>query len=92
MEQPPVRRLRKRTSQPSFSSSMRFIFGSRYEQSAGVTVSDTTSEAMIETMYAMPSGAKSRPSMPPRAKSGMKTRMTRMVAKTMELRTSLDAS
>ena len=57
-----------------------------------MTVRDTTSEARIEVMYATPSGEKIFPSMPLKANRGRNTRMTMMVAKTMELRTSLEAS
>ena len=46
----------------------------------GVMVSDTTSDARMETMYATPSGVKSRPSMPPNANNGTNTRMMMAVA------------
>ncbi len=57
-----------------------------------MTVSDTTSDARMETMYATPSGVKSRPSMPPSANNGTNTSTTKIVLNTIELRTSLLAS
>ena len=58
----------------------------------GVTLSDTRSETRIETIYATPRGANSRPSMPDRAKSGMNTRITIAVPKTIAPRISMLAS
>ncbi len=57
-----------------------------------MTVSETTSDARIDTMYATPSGANNRPSIPPSANSGTNTSTTRIVLNTIELRTSLLAS
>ena len=45
-----------------------------------MTVSETMNDAIMATMVATPIGAKSRPSMPPRAKSGMNTSMMTRVA------------
>ena len=50
-----------------------FIRGSRKKLSTGVIVTDTTSEASVETMKAMPSGTNSLPSSPGSANRGMKT-------------------
>ena len=47
---------------------------------AGMTVSETLNEAIIATIVATPIGAKRRPSIPPRPKSGMKTKMMSSVA------------
>lgn len=44
------------------------------------------------TMYAVASGAKSRPSMPGRKNVGRKTRLTMIVPRMIGLRISLDAS
>ena len=57
-----------------------------------MSVIDTTSEARIDTMYAMPSGANNRPSTPERANSGRKTMTTTAVPKTIALRISRLAS
>jgi hypothetical protein len=47
------------------------------EQSTGVSVTDTTSEANSEVVKARPSGVKMRPSTPLKKKMGPKT--TRMI-------------
>ena len=57
-----------------------------------MTVSDTNSDARIDTMYATPRGANNRPSTPLSANNGRKTRITTAVPKTMAVRTSLLAS
>ena len=46
----------------------------------GVTVTETISEASVETMKAMPSGTNNRPSMPGSANSGTNTSTTITVA------------
>ena len=53
---------------------------SRNAASAGVTVSETTSEAPSATRYASPSGANIRPSSPANANKGNTTRQTISVA------------
>ena len=60
--------------------------------SAGVTVRATTREASTDRMYAIPSGAKSRPATPESVSTGRNTRITANVAYTTALRTSSDAS
>ena len=47
--------------------------GSRYRLSTGVTVTETTRLARVETMKEMPSGTNSLPSMPGNANSGTNT-------------------
>ena len=54
--------------------------GSRYSASTGVTVTDTSSDASVETMKATPSGTNSRPSMPGSANSGRNTSTMMAVA------------
>jgi hypothetical protein len=56
-----------------------------------VTVTDTTSEASVETMKAMPSGTNSLPSSPGSANSGMKTSTMITVAYRIAERTSIVA-
>ncbi|MNT55716.1 hypothetical protein D3C72_1929710 [compost metagenome] len=81
-----------RTTQPSFCSATVFDFGSMYEHRTGVIVSETTRDARIDTIYATPSGRKSLPSMPPKAKRGKNTKTTMIVERTIELLTSTEAS
>ncbi|EWS52624.1 hypothetical protein X551_04593 [Methylibium sp. T29] len=56
-----------------------------------MTVTETTSEASVETMKAMPSGTNSRPSSPGSANSGMNTSTMITVAYRMAERTSIVA-
>ena len=50
------------------------------EQRTGMTVRDTTKEAIMLVMVAMAMGVKSLPATPESARSGTKTRMMKMVA------------
>ena len=67
------------TNRPSLCSWPPFGL-SKKEQSTGITVSETTNEAIIEMMVAMAMGAKSFPSTPVSPNSGKKTRMMSTVA------------
>lgn len=58
----------------------------------GVRVTATTIEAKSETINEMPSGRSMRPSMPLRKKSGTNATMVMMVACTIEVRISREAS
>ncbi len=87
-----IRRLIQPTNRVSPSClPLFFALPRRYVQRAGVRVSDTASEARSETRYAPPRGASSLPSTPGMKKIGKKTMATRIVAYTIELRTSLEA-
>ncbi len=54
--------------------------GKQVKDSTGVTVTETTNEASVETMNATPSGTNSRPSMPGSANSGKNTSTMMIVA------------
>ena len=61
-----------RKTNPSFSRSISFPPPSSQYDKTGVTVSDTSVEESRETIYATPSGANNRPSMPDSASKGTK--------------------
>ncbi len=67
-------------------------FGRRNDANTGTSVSETRSDARSAIIYAVPIGARSLPSTHGRRRSGTNTRATRIVAYTIELRTSLDDS
>ena len=90
MKRPPTA-FTPRTTGPSPVLAVAFAFGSSHQHSTGVTVIDTSSDARMLTTYAMPIGAKSRPSMPVSANSGAYTTTTSSVPTRMGFRTSLDA-
>ena len=84
-------RFKKPTNAVSFSCSSVLPLTRRSEHRTGVTLSETTSEAMSDMRYAAPSDASNRPSTPGIKNTGRKTMATRTVAYTIEFLTSLDA-